>query len=140
MNSAEIEAAAMSELRRIFNPEFINRLDEVVVFNQLNRNKINSILDIELNELTQRLFEKNYQLQITPAAREILVEKGWDPKFGGRPLRRTILKEIETPLSELILDGCWDDNTVFTADGIDGAIKINGNKYACVAWELALDF
>jgi ATP-dependent Clp protease ATP-binding subunit ClpC len=140
MNSAEIETAAMTELRRIFNPEFINRVDEIVVFNPLNYEQINSILDIELNELTQRIFEQNYQLQITPAAREILVEKGWDPKFGGRPLRRTILKEIETPLSELILDGRWDKNTVFTADAKDGIIEINGVRPAIVEHELVMDF
>ena len=140
MNSAEIETAAMTELRRIFNPEFINRVDEIVVFNPLNHEQINSILDIELNELTQRIFEQNYRLQITPAAREILVEKGWDPKFGGRPLRRTILKEIETPLSELILDGRWDKDTVFTADGKDGVIRIDGIRPAFVENELVMDF
>ncbi|MCL1959745.1 MAG: ATP-dependent Clp protease ATP-binding subunit [Spirochaetes bacterium] len=140
MNSAEIETAAMSELRRIFNPEFINRVDEIVVFNPLNHEQIDAILDIELNELTQRIFEQNYQLQITPAAKEILVEKGWDPKFGGRPLRRTILKEIETPLSELILDGGWENDTVFTADGKDGVIRINGKRPAPIEQELVMDF
>jgi ATP-dependent Clp protease ATP-binding subunit ClpC len=140
MNSSEIETAAMSELRRIFNPEFINRVDEIVVFNPLNREQINSILDIELNELTRRLFEQNYQLHVTPAAREILVEKGWDPKFGGRPLRRTILKEIETPLSELILDGHWENNTVFTAETQDSVIRINGKRPAPVEQELVMDF
>jgi len=130
----------MSELRRIFNPEFINRVDEIVVFNPLNHEQINEILDIELNELTKRLFEQNYQLQITQSAREILVEKGWDPKFGGRPLRRTILKEIETPLSELILDNYWENGAVFTADGKDGVIKIEGKSPAPVEQELALNF
>ena len=128
MSSAEIESAAMSELRRIFNPEFINRVDEIVVFNPLNRKQIDEIFDIEFNELSGRLAEQNYQLKITAGAKRILVEKGWDPKFGGRPLRRTIQKELETPLSELLLEGNWRPGTVFTADGRNGVIKLRAKN------------
>ena len=137
MSAGEIESAAMSELRRIFNPEFINRVDEIIVFNPLNREQIDVILDIELNELTQRLCEQDYQFEITPSAREILVEKGWDPKYGGRPMRRTIQKEIESPLSELLLNGFWEKGTVFTADA-DGEITITAKKPAPAERELIL--
>jgi len=116
MSASEIESAAMSELRRIFNPEFINRVDEIVVFNPLTHEQIDAIFDIEFAELSRRLCEQNYSLKITSAARRILVEKGWDPKYGGRPLRRTIQKEIECPLSELILEDNWEEGSVFTAD------------------------
>jgi ATP-dependent Clp protease ATP-binding subunit ClpC len=126
MSAPEIETAAMSELRRIFNPEFINRVDEIVVFNTLNRKQIDIIFDIEFAELSRRLEEQEYFLKITPAARRILAEKGWDPKFGGRPLRRTIQKELESPLSELILDGCWAPGTIFTVDGRNSEIKLKG--------------
>jgi ATP-dependent Clp protease ATP-binding subunit ClpC len=139
MNTGEIESAAMSELRRIFNPEFINRVDEIIVFNPLDREQIDAILDIELDELAKRLCEQDYELQVTPAAKEILVEKGWDPKYGGRPMRRTIQKELEAPLSELLLNGFWEKGTVFTADA-DGTIIINAEKPAAIEQELVLDF
>jgi ATP-dependent Clp protease ATP-binding subunit ClpC len=126
MNNAEIESAAMSELRRIFSPEFINRVDEIVVFNPLERKQIDEIFNIEFEELSGRLTEKNYQLRINPAAKNILVEKGWDTKYGGRPLRRTIQKELEAPLSELLLENFWPQGTIFTVDGRNGAIKLKG--------------
>jgi ATP-dependent Clp protease ATP-binding subunit ClpC len=126
MSSSEIESAAMSELRRIFNPEFLNRVDETVVFNPLTRKQIDTIFDIELNELSGRLAEQNYSIKITAEAKRVLVEKGWDPKFGGRPLRRTIQKELESPLSELILGSCHESGTVFTAGVKNGKIKITG--------------
>ncbi|MDR1869333.1 MAG: ATP-dependent Clp protease ATP-binding subunit [Treponema sp.] len=128
MSAGEIESAAMSELRRIFNPEFINRVDEIVVFNTLNRKQIDAVFDIEFAELSRRLEEQNYTLKITPAARRILIEKGWDPKYGGRPLRRTIQKELECPLSQLILDGRWEEGAVITADGRNGNIKLRAKN------------
>jgi ATP-dependent Clp protease ATP-binding subunit ClpC len=124
MSCAEIESAAMSELRRIFNPEFINRVDEIAVFNPLSRKQIDMIFDIELKELQNRLAEQNYRLKITPDAKRFLVEKGWDAKFGGRPLRRTIQKELESPLSQLILESCWKEEIVFTASLKNGTIKL----------------
>ena len=130
MNVKEMEAQAFSELRRIFNPEFINRVDDIVVFHPLNRGQINAILEIELDELSTRLAENGFSLQVLPAARRIILEKGWDPKFGGRPLRRTIQKEIEEPLAQLILCGNWAAGTVFTAEGRKGIIKISGKKPA----------
>jgi ATP-dependent Clp protease ATP-binding subunit ClpC len=130
MSGAEIETAAMSELRRIFSPEFINRVDEIVVFNPLDRAQIDAIFNIEFDDLARRLGEQDYKLQITQAAREILVEKGWDPKYGGRPLRRTVQKEVESPLSELLLENNWTAGTVFTVDGENGEIKITSESPA----------
>jgi ATP-dependent Clp protease ATP-binding subunit ClpC len=126
MSSSEIESAALSELRRIFSPEFLNRVDETVVFNPLTRKQIDTIFDMEFKELSSRLAEQKYSIEITPAAKNILVEKGWDPKFGGRPLRRTIQKELEAPLSALILEKRWGDETIFTAGVKNGMIKITG--------------
>ena len=125
MNTGEIESAAMSELRRIFNPEFLNRVDEIVVFNPLDQEQINEIFDIEIAELSSRLGEQNYSIKIEPAAKNFLVEKGWDPKFGGRLLRRTIQKELEVPLSEQILEGHRAPGTLFAVDIENGEIKIN---------------
>jgi ATP-dependent Clp protease ATP-binding subunit ClpC len=128
MSASEIETQAMSEMRRIFNPEFINRIDEIVVFNPLDQKQIDSIFDIEINELSCRLAEQNYSLKITGAAKRVLVEKGWDQKFGGRHLRRTVQKELESPLSDLILANCWEEGAVFTADAKKGLIKIKGKN------------
>jgi ATP-dependent Clp protease ATP-binding subunit ClpC len=126
MNTEEIESAAMSELRRIFNPEFLNRVDEIVVFNPLDQEQINEIFDIEIAELSDRLAEQNYSLKIEPSAKDFLVEKGWDPKYGGRVLRRTIQKELEVPLSEQILEGRWAPGTQFMIDIENNEIKISG--------------
>ncbi|MDR0464726.1 MAG: ATP-dependent Clp protease ATP-binding subunit [Treponema sp.] len=128
MTSAEIESAAMSELRRIFNPEFINRVDEITVFNPLTHKQIETIFDIEIAELAGRLAEQNLGLKITPSAKNILIEKGWDPKFGGRPLRRTIQKELESQLSERILEGAWQAGTIIIAEGRGGRIKLKAKE------------
>jgi ATP-dependent Clp protease ATP-binding subunit ClpC len=124
MSNAEIRDAALTELRRFFNPEFINRVDEVVVFQALTEKQVEAILDLELEELSRRLGEQNYSLRIAPAARRILVEKGWDPKYGARPMRRTIQKELEDPLSTLILKGNFPHGALISADGRNGKITL----------------
>jgi ATP-dependent Clp protease ATP-binding subunit ClpC len=124
MSFDEIEAAAFSEMKRLFNPEFINRLDEIIVFHPLDQKQVEAILDIQLEELSSRLAEQGYSIRLTPAARKILTEKGWDPKFGGRPLRRAIQKELEDPLSLLILEGSYAPGTLFKAEGKNGKISV----------------
>ncbi|MCL2411472.1 MAG: ATP-dependent Clp protease ATP-binding subunit [Treponema sp.] len=128
MSTADIEDAALCELKKICSPEFINRIDETIVFNTLDKKQIEAILDIELVELSARLNEQHYNLKIKDTAKQILADKGWDPKYGGRLLRRTIQKEIESPLSELILAVNWKAGTVFTVDGNDGVIKVRGKN------------
>jgi ATP-dependent Clp protease ATP-binding subunit ClpC len=104
MSYEEIESSALSELKRFLSPEFINRIDEIVVFRPLDLPQIEAILDIQLAELSHRLAVQGYTLNVSPEARQILIDKGWDPKFGGRPLRRAIQKELEDPLSMLLLE------------------------------------
>ncbi|MDR0456710.1 MAG: ATP-dependent Clp protease ATP-binding subunit [Treponema sp.] len=130
MSMEEIESQAMSELKRLFNPEFLNRVDDVVVFHPLSMEQIEAIFDIELHELSVRLAEQDYRIRILPSARRFLIEKGWDPKFGGRPLRRTIQRELEDPLAQMLLLRDWPAGTVFNA-GIgrgsrEGKIKLIG--------------
>jgi ATP-dependent Clp protease ATP-binding subunit ClpC len=124
MDMREIESQAMTELRRLFNPEFLNRVDEVVVFHPLDLKQVGAIFDLLTGELAGRLAEQGYGLKIRESARNLLIDKGWDPKFGGRPLRRTIQRELEDPLSALILDGVWPAGTVFSAQARKGAIAI----------------
>ncbi|MDR3248311.1 MAG: AAA family ATPase, partial [Treponema sp.] len=115
MDMKEIESQAMAELRRLFNPEFLNRVDDVVVFHPLDIKQIGAIFDLQVEELESRLAEQGYSLKILAGARKLLIEKGWDPKFGGRPLRRTIQKELEDPLSLLILEGNYPCGASFVA-------------------------
>jgi len=105
LSYAEIKSASLSELKRRFNPEFINRLDDIVVFRPLLRKEIAVILDIELSELGRRVAVRGLSLDVTKGARGWLVEKGYDSVYGARPMRRLIQSEIEDPLSELILAG-----------------------------------
>ncbi len=95
----------LEDLKRYFNPEFLNRIDEVVWFHPLNKKEIGQILEILLDKLKERLLEKNYLIKFSAKVKEMLVEKGFDEKYGARPLRRTIEKEIEDPLVYEILQG-----------------------------------
>jgi ATP-dependent Clp protease ATP-binding subunit ClpC len=128
MSFEEIESSAMSELRRLFSPEFLNRVDDVVVFRPLEMTQVQAILDLQINELSQRLAEQGYSIRVAQAARKILIEKGWDPKFGVRPLRRALQKELEDPLSYKILSEDYPSGTVFSALGKGGKIYLNAEK------------
>jgi len=99
MDYRDIKASAMNELKRIFRPEFINRVDEIVVFHSLDRDQVRSILEIELADVQTRLAEKEIVLEVTKKAKEHLIDIGFDVKFGARPLRRTIQRQIEDPLA-----------------------------------------
>ncbi|MDQ1642587.1 MAG: ATP-dependent Clp protease ATP-binding subunit ClpC, partial [Actinomycetota bacterium] len=93
------------ELKQHFRPEFLNRIDDIVVFHQLSPEEIVKIVDLMLAKLDERLHDKDMGLELTTAAKELLAKKGYDPVLGARPLRRTIQREIEDVLSEKILFG-----------------------------------
>jgi ATP-dependent Clp protease ATP-binding subunit ClpC len=99
LNHREIQASAMNELRRQFRPEFINRVDEIVVFHSLSDKQVRTILDILLGEVQTRLAGREIILEVSKSARDLLIERGYDVKYGARPLRRTIQREIEDPLA-----------------------------------------
>ncbi|ADK81054.1 ATP-dependent Clp protease ATP-binding subunit [Sediminispirochaeta smaragdinae] len=105
MSHAEIKASAMNELQRSFRPEFINRVDEIVVFTSLKRPEIRKILDILLSEISLRLLEMNIILEVKQSAKDYFIDKGYDVKYGARPLRRVLQKELEDPLSMEMLKG-----------------------------------
>jgi len=130
MSYEEIESSAMAELKRLFNPEFLNRVDDVVVFHSLDLKQVEAILDLQIDELSQRLAEQGYSIRVSQSAKKILIEKGWDPKFGGRPLRRAIQKELEDPLSFKILSESYTLGTVFLAIGKGNKINIKAEKPA----------
>jgi ATP-dependent Clp protease ATP-binding subunit ClpC len=102
-NYEDMKKSVMSEVKRLFNPEFLNRLDEVIVFHPLNKDHLRAIVGIMLNELRDRLDEHMLTLRFSEEAEDFLMEKGYDPSFGARPLRRTIQKYVEDPLVEGLL-------------------------------------
>jgi ATP-dependent Clp protease ATP-binding subunit ClpC len=111
MSYTDIKSSAMNELKRLFRPEFINRVDEIVVFHSLTREQVRSILEIEIAEVQTRLVEKEITLEFTKKVKEYLIDNGYDVKFGARPLRRTIQREVEDPLAMELLRGRFGEGS-----------------------------
>jgi len=105
MNFKDIRNFVMGEVKRAFNPEFINRIDEIVVFHNLDKAHLAQIFDLMLKEISDRLVDQKITLSVKKKTREYLIDKGFDEKFGARPLRRLLQKEVEDPLSLEILKG-----------------------------------
>jgi ATP-dependent Clp protease ATP-binding subunit ClpC len=100
-----IRALVNEELKQYFRPEFLNRLDEIIVFRQLTKDEVKEIADLLLQEVFNRLLEKDIKLQVTERFKERLVEEGYNPSYGARPLRRAIMRLLEDSLAEEILSG-----------------------------------
>jgi ATP-dependent Clp protease ATP-binding subunit ClpB len=115
-NYDRMKEAVLDEMRHHFRPEFLNRVDEIVVFHALTEEHLKAIADIQLSRLRHRLEERHIQLELTEAAKERLVRIGYDPSYGARPLKRTIQKEIETPLGRRILEGTIRDGQTVVVD------------------------
>ena len=106
----ETKKEVMEALKKELRPEFINRIDEIIVFHKLNDKEISQIIDIMLNEVTRRLKEQKIEIELEPEVKEIIAKKGIDKAFGARPLRRTIQNVLEDRLAEEILDGNLKQN------------------------------
>ena len=109
----------MDVLRHTFRPEFLNRIDEIVIFQSLGKDEIEQIVDIQLEDLRRRLAERKIELELTREAKAMLAERGYDPVFGARPLKRTIQRMIENPLAVEVLAGRFGegDTVVVEPDG-----------------------
>ncbi|HVZ34500.1 MAG TPA: ATP-dependent Clp protease ATP-binding subunit, partial [Polyangiaceae bacterium] len=105
MSHAEIKSSAMSELKKLFRPEVVNRIDDIVVFHALTDKEVENIFHLMLGEIRERLLARNLHVEVTPKARAWLIQKGYDPTYGARPLRRVLQKELEDMLSTRILQG-----------------------------------
>jgi ATP-dependent Clp protease ATP-binding subunit ClpC len=112
----DLKDKAISALNKVFNPEFLNRVDEVVVFHSLKKDHIGKIIDIMFEETRVTLKEKGMTFEITDSARSFLIDKGYDEKYGARPLRRTIQREIEDPLANEILKGVFKKQSKIIID------------------------
>ncbi len=106
---AVMRATVLDELRQHFRPEFLNRVDEIIVFHSLNEEQLEEIVDIQLKRLRRRLAERRITLELSEAAKRHIAKAGYDPSYGARPLKRTIQKEVETPLGRKILGGEIND-------------------------------
>ncbi|MBV8844229.1 MAG: AAA family ATPase, partial [Bryobacterales bacterium] len=108
--------APKDELSRLFRPEFLNRVDEIIVFHRLTEEQLKQIVEIQLEALKARLSERHISIDLTPAAAERLIHVGYDPAFGARPLKRAIQREIETPLARRLVAGEIHDGQTVRID------------------------
>jgi len=118
----EMKNRVIFELKNTFRPEFLNRIDEIVVFNFLTKEDIKKILDIMLKRIKEELKERNIMIQLTEEAKDFIIDKGFDRNFGARNLWRTILKELENPLSEKLLKGEFEDGDSILVDKEIGSL------------------
>jgi len=130
-NDEEVmKSTIQTALKRAFSPEFLNRLDDVIVFNTLQREHIHKIIDITLGKLFARIFTIGFHVELTEKAKDFLAEKGYDPQFGARPLNRAIQKYLEDPVAEEILKGEIPEGGTIVADyeGTGEVLTIKGKK------------
>ncbi len=120
--SEDAKEAVMAELRRAFRPEFLNRLDETILFRPLTRGDLDGIIEIMIASLRRRLADKSLSLELTDAAKSLVIERGYDPLFGARPLRRVLQSGVETLLARTILSGELRDGSTITVDAQDGEL------------------
>jgi ATP-dependent Clp protease ATP-binding subunit ClpC len=108
------------ELKKVFRPEFLNRIDEVIVFHKLTKDQIKEIVDLLLTRIRESMAERELQLELSDEAKEMLVEKGWDPSMGARPLRRAIQRYVEDPLADFVLRSQVPEGSTVLVDTADG--------------------
>ena len=123
----------MEVVRRAFRPEFLNRLDEIILFNRLGRNEMKRIVDIQLKHLQKLLLDRKITLNVDEQAKAWLANTGYDPVYGARPLKRAIQRELQNPLATMLLSGTIKDGDTVAVSVRDGRLTINGSKLAQAA-------
>jgi ATP-dependent Clp protease ATP-binding subunit ClpB len=104
-NPEKARKEALEALRAAFRPEFLNRVDDIVMFNPLGREQLEKIVDMQLASVSKRLADRQVQIELTPSARSLVLAEGYDPAYGARPLRRTVQRLVQDPLAREILEG-----------------------------------
>ena len=133
----EVREAVMGVLRDHFRPEFLNRVDDIIVFKPLTQDQLGAIVDIQLARLQRRLDERKIVLEVTEAARKLLIERGWDPVYGARPLKRTIQRIVQDPLAMQLLEGRFSDGDMVVVDAKGGALTFAKAKSRAAAETVA---
>jgi ATP-dependent Clp protease ATP-binding subunit ClpC len=113
-----MKARVMDQVEKVFRPEFLNRLDEVIIFRHLTKENLHEVIDLEIAKVRERLTERGYDLVLTEASKELLIRKGTHLDMGARPLRRAIENHVEDPLAEELLCGAFDGMDTVVVDGI----------------------
>ncbi|MCB0337047.1 MAG: AAA family ATPase, partial [Bdellovibrionales bacterium] len=129
----EARSAVMSDLRSSFRPEFLNRIDDTILFKPLALSDIMSIVDLQLNELRQRLADRSLTITVTEAAKQHIAEAGYDPVYGARPLKRYLQHELETLLARKLISDDIQDGSVITVDFADGGLAVSSRKETAAA-------
>ncbi|MCH8827108.1 MAG: AAA family ATPase, partial [Chloroflexi bacterium] len=123
--SARLRSSVDDALHRAFRPEFLNRIDEIIVFDALSSEQIHKIVELMINEVAERLAEHGVSIELTPEAKDWLADKGFDPTYGARPLRRAIQRYVENPLSKQIISGDFKNGDVISVDATDDALTFS---------------
>ena len=118
------EARTMKALEGFLRPEFINRIDEIINFDQLGLDAIVNIVDLELSQIVKRVTELGYCIELTPAAKTFLANKGYDIQYGARPLKRALQNYIEDEISQLLLDNALQQGDTIHVDATEGSDKL----------------
>jgi ATP-dependent Clp protease ATP-binding subunit ClpB len=114
--------AVMAELHRSFRPEFLNRLDEMIMFRPLTKENLTGIIDIMTDALRKRLSDRSLNLVITPEAKSLIIDRGYDPLYGARPMRRYLQSSVETLIARTILRGDLNAGATLTVDAVNGEL------------------
>ena len=122
-NHEALREKLMEEAKKSFKPEFLNRLDDVIVFHPLNKTALTKIIDLEVAKVLERIKNKNIHVKLNKAAHELLIEKGYDPTYGARPMRRAVERLLENPMAEEILRG-----TIKPGDHV--SVSCDGKKFS----------
>jgi ATP-dependent Clp protease ATP-binding subunit ClpB len=122
----QMRKAVMEDLRDAFRPEFLNRLDETIIFHRLDRGQLRTIVDVQLRNFEKRLAERDMRLEITDAAKDYLANVGYDPTYGARPLKRAIQRHLENGLAEDILAGRFAAGDTIVVDAGEGELTFKG--------------
>jgi len=125
-DSEAVREQVMGSVRMHFRPEFLNRLDEIILFHRLGRDQMSGIVDIQMGGLMRLLEGRKITLELTDAAKLWMAEKGYDPAYGARPLKRVIQRALQDPLAELVLEGAIHDGETVSVDAGEGGLLING--------------
>jgi len=128
-----VKDQVMAVVRASFRPEFLNRVDEIILFHRLQKADMGRIVDIQMARLQKLLNERKITIALEPKAREWLADKGWDPAYGARPLKRVIQKAVQDPLAELVLSGRIKDGDTVTVSAGPHGLVFNGEAVAAAA-------
>jgi ATP-dependent Clp protease ATP-binding subunit ClpB len=128
-----VRNAVIAVLRDHFRPEFLNRIDEVIVFNPLTEEQLTAIVDIQMERLKRRLQDRRVEVIVSDSARKLLAQRGWDPIYGARPLKRAIQRMVQDPLAMMLLEGKFGEGDTITVDVKGGDLTFDKAAPAATA-------